>query len=248
MGIEVHIEGPFTEDLNLRVRLYRGKELLVDDRYGLQSRELSRAIRLPDPGIDDAREDWLWSPEHPRLLEAELELRSGERLLDRVKSYTALRSVGVEGNHFLLNGRPYYLRMVLDQGYWPDTFMAATDEALRRDVALTKALGFNNVRKHQKLEDPRYFYWCDRLGLLAWVEMPSAYRFNPEVIARLTAEWIEALFLYYSHPSVVAWVPFNESWGVPDLPKSPAQRDYVRALYHLTKALDPTRLVVDNDG
>ena len=80
----------------------------------------------------------------------------------------------------MLNGRPYLLRLVLDQGYWPDTLMAApSDEALRRDVELAKAMGFNGVRKHQKIEDPRYLYWADRLGLLVWEEMPSAYRFTP---------------------------------------------------------------------
>jgi hypothetical protein len=137
---------------------------------------------------------------------------------------------------------------VLDQGYWPQGLMTATDEELRRDVELTKRLGFNGARKHQKVENPRWLYWCDVLGLLVWEEMPSPYRFTPEGVERLTREWMEVIRRDVSHPCIVAWVPFNESWGVPDLPTNPAQRDYVRALYHLTRTLDPSRLVIGNDG
>jgi Glycosyl hydrolases family 2, TIM barrel domain len=139
--------------------------------------------------------------------------------------------------------------MVLDQGYWPDAGLTPPDDdALRRDVELAKAMGFNGVRKHQKIEDPRYLYWADALGLLVWAEMPSAYKFNAAAVERLTAEWAAVIERDHSHPCIVAWVPFNESWGVPDLPDSPAQRHYVQALYHLTKTLDPTRPVVGNDG
>ena len=139
--------------------------------------------------------------------------------------------------------------MVLDQGYWPHTHMAAPDvAALRRDVELAAAFGFNGVRKHQKLEDPRWLFFCDLRGLLVWSEMPSPYRFNALAVRRMVQEWTEAIGRDVSHPCIVAWVPLNESWGVPDLPTNPAHRDYVLALYHLTKTLDPRRPVVGNDG
>ena len=109
-------------------------------------------------------------------------------------------------------------------------------------------MGFNGVRKHQKIEDPRYLYWADRLGLLVWEEMPSAYRFTQQSVERVTREWMEAIDRDYSHPCIIAWVPFNESWGVPNLPDSARERHYVQALYHLTKTLDPTRPVIGNDG
>jgi hypothetical protein len=125
---------------------------------------------------------------------------------------------------------------------------APSDDALRRDVELAKAMGFNGVRKHQKIEDPRYLYWADVLGLIVWEEMPSAYRFTTKAINRLVREWTEVLERDSSHPCIVIWVPFNESWGVPDLTVVPAARDAVAALYHLTKTLDPTRLVIGNDG
>jgi hypothetical protein len=139
--------------------------------------------------------------------------------------------------------------MVLDQGYWPDTLLAApNDAALKRDVELAKAMGFNGVRKHQKVEDPRYLYWADRLGLLVWAEMPSAYRFTRTAIKRTVKEWTEVIARDYSHPCIIVWVPFNESWGVPDLNAVGEQRHAVQALYHLTKTLDSTRPVIGNDG
>ena len=179
-----------------------------------------------------------------------LELRDASgALVDEVQSYTAIRSVDVQGDKFILNGRPLILRLVLDQGYWPDSGQTApSDQALVHDVLLAQVLGFNGVRKHQKIESQRYLYWADRMGLLVWEEMPSAYRYTTKSVERLAAEWPQVIRRDRSHPCIVAWVPFNESWGVPDLPDSPTQRHYVQALYHLTKSLDPSRPVIGNDG
>jgi hypothetical protein len=250
IGLETSIGGPNRDDLHLRVILTSGTVLLADDRYRVIAGEVHRRIALSDPGIDDYRNELLWSPERPTLIQARLQLLDDDNaIVDEVWSYTALRSIAVQGDRFVLNNRPLPLRLVLDQGYWPDTGQTAPDDAaLRRDVELVKAMGFNGVRKHQKIESPRYLYWADVLGLLVWEEMPSAYRFNSMSVERLTAEWMAVIERDRSHPCVVAWVPFNESWGVPDLPDSPAQRHYVQALYHLTKTLDPTRPVVGNDG
>lgn len=249
VGVAIELAGAVEPELAVRIVLRHGGQVIVDDRYALHGRELLRRIAFADPGIDDHRNQLLWSPSHPTLIEAELELWRGDERLDAVWSYTALRSVGVQGNRFMLNGRPFFLKMVLDQGYWPDTLMAPPDvEALRADVLLALALGFNGARKHQKIEDPRWYFFCDLYGLVVWVEMPSPYRFTPAAVRRLVAEWTEVVLRDRSHPCVVAWVPLNESWGVPDLATNPAHRDYVRSLYHLTKTLDPSRPVVGNDG
>lgn len=236
-------------DLRIDVTLRHGSRVLASDSYQAIDNEVHRRIVLADPGIDDFRNDLLWSPERPTLFDAEIRLSSAGVEIDRVSSYTALRDVSISRDRFMLNGRPYLLRLVLDQGYWPDTLLAAPDDnALRRDVELAKAMGFNGVRKHQKIENPRYLYWADKLGLLVWEEMPSAYRFSRTAIERTVREWSEAIERDYSHPCVIVWVPFNESWGVPDLPSISAHRDAVEALYHLTKTLDPTRPVIGNDG
>lgn len=250
VGLEALICGDRRDDLRLRVVLKAGPVLLADDTYHVLSHEVNRRIALSDPGIDDYRNELLWNPESPTLIAAHVQLldKAGG-VVDEVWSYTALRAIGVQGDRFILNSRPLALRLVLDQGYWPETGLTAPDDdALRRDVELAKAMGFNGVRKHQKIEDPRFLYWCDALGLLVWEEMPSAYRFTTTSVERLTREWAEVIERDRSHPCIVAWVPFNESWGVPDLPDNPTQRHYVQALYHLTKTLDPTRPVVGNDG
>jgi beta-galactosidase/beta-glucuronidase len=249
IGFEAFIEGSKQNNLQVKVKLTAGDKVLVNDTYIVMSGEVHRRIALSDPGIDDYRNELLWSPEKPTLIQAEIQLWDEDELLDKVHSYTALRTVGVQRDRFTLNGRAYYLRLVLDQGYWPDSLMTAPDdEALKRDVELTKAMGFNGVRKHQKIEDPRFLYWADVLGLLVWEEMPSAYRFTPKAVGRMTREWTEVIQRDVSHPCIVAWVPFNESWGVPNLTDTQAHRDYVLAMYYLTKTLDPTRPVIGNDG
>ncbi len=237
------------KDLRIAVVLRVGERILASDTYTVIGGEVHRRVGLSDPGIDDYRNELLWSPESPTLIQAHLTLLKDGMIIDEVESYTALRSIGMRREKIVLNGRPYPLRLVLDQGYWPDTLMSApSDEALRRDVELARAMGFNGVRKHQKIEDPRYLYWADVLGLLVFGEMPSAYRFTPKSINRLVREWTEAIERDVSHPCIVIWVPFNESWGVPELPNVPAARDAVAAFYHLTKTLDPSRLVIGNDG
>jgi beta-galactosidase/beta-glucuronidase len=249
IGFEGFVAGHPQPDMHLNVRLTVGNQLLVNDTYEVLNGEIHRRIALSDPGIDDYRNELLWSPEKPTLIDAQIQLWCQGRLLDEVTSYTAMRTVSIQRDRFMLNGQPYYLRLVLDQGYWEDTLMTApSDEALRHDVELVKQMGFNGVRKHQKIEDPRFLYWADVLGLMVWEEMPSAYRFTPKAVERLMKEWTEAIERDASHPCVVVWVPFNESWGVPDLTATPAHQHCVQALYHLTKTLDPTRPVIGNDG
>jgi beta-galactosidase/beta-glucuronidase len=194
------------------------------------------------------REPRLWSPGSPNLYDVTLELRGGAEVVDRVQSYFGFRTVKVEGGRVSLNGRPIYLKFVLDQGYWPDsTLTPPADEAIQYDIRLTKEMGFNGARKHQKLEDPRFLYWADRMGFLVSSEMANAYLYDEEYAAAFTREWIEAVRRDWNHPSIVIWNPINESWGVPNL-GDPAQQQHLRALYTATKSLDQTRLVIDNEG
>jgi beta-galactosidase/beta-glucuronidase len=189
-----------------------------------------------------------WSVGSPNLYDVTFELRRNGTTLDRVSSYFGFREVGVEGNRMTLNRNPIYPKFVLDQGYWPDGILTPpTDEAIQFDIKAAKEMGFNGARKHQKVEDPRFLYWADKLGFLVSGEMANAYLFDDQYVGRFTREWIEAVERDYNHPSVVMWVPINESWGTPN-PRDPRQANHLKALYTLTKSLDATRLVIDNDG
>ncbi|KAI0483189.1 glycoside hydrolase family 2 protein [Xylariaceae sp. FL0804] len=194
----------------------------------------------------------LWSPDHPTLYDLLIRLYDADgKVVDEVKTYTGFRNLDwTRGDGtFRLNGKPLFQALCLDQGYWPETGLTPPSaDALRLDIELSKKMGFNGCRKHQKVEDPAFLYWADRLGYLVWGEMANAYEFSDEYKARMDQEWAEAVRRDLNHPSVVAWTPVNESWAYPDLKGSAAQRDHLRSLYYATKSLDPTRPVNDNCG
>jgi beta-galactosidase/beta-glucuronidase len=192
----------------------------------------------------------LWSPESPHLYDLTVRLYEDSTLLDEVKSYFGLRGIELRDGKFLLNGSSIYLQMILDQGYWPQSYLTApSDEALQTDIGWAKAFGFNGVRKHQKIEDPRWLYWCDRLGVMVWEEMPNAREWSLQAEERLSAEWQRAVRRDYNHPCIVAWVPVNESMGFPQLAQQHAgQYAFIERMVRTTRRLDVTRPVIDNDG
>jgi beta-galactosidase/beta-glucuronidase len=192
----------------------------------------------------------LWSPESPHLYDLQVRLYDGNNLLDEIGSYVGLRGIELRDGQFLLNGKPTYMKMVLDQGFWPDGYLTApSDEALQTDIGWIKRFGFNGVRKHQKIEDPRWLYWCDRLGLLVWEEMPNAREWSPKAEELLSAEWQDAVRRDFNHPCIVAWVPVNESMGFPGLSLEHAgQYAFIERMVRVTRRLDSTRPVIDNDG
>jgi beta-galactosidase/beta-glucuronidase len=235
--------------VTVRVRLRFGELMLAEVAFTQSEPRGSARITVPRQSNGQEREWLLWSPEHPRLIDAEVEIVSESGPADLVQSYFGLRSVGWAGGHFLLNDRPYYVRAVLEQAYWPDSHLAAPNPgAFESEVRLIKDLGFNTARLHEAVADPRFLYWADRLGLLIWGENASAYEFSTTAVERTTREWTAVVRRDLSHPCIAVWVPLNESWGVQQIAHDPAQLDYARALYHLTKALDPSRPVVSNDG
>ena len=207
-----------------------------------QRSEIKASIHISTP--------LLWSADCPELYDVTVRLLTAEgENIDIVSSYTGLREVTVEDGKLQINGMPVYLRGVLDQGYFPQGWYTPVDDAaMREDIQLTKSLGFNLVRKHQKAEDPRYLYWADRLGLMVWSEMPSGRIFSNSLVESLTREWAALVRRDQAHPCIICWVPFNESWGVWHQTSRPQQRAFVDGIYHLTKTLDETRPVVANDG
>ncbi len=191
----------------------------------------------------------LWSPEHPHLYDVKIRLLDGATVLDEFSTYFGMRKVEVKDGWVLLNNQPLYQRLVLDQGYWPESLITPpSDEAIVADIEWTKKFGYNGARKHQKLEDPRYYYWADKLGLIVWGEVPSAYEFSSESVKNLADTLHGFIRRDYNHPSILCWVPLNESWGVTRIYKDKRMQAAARMLYHQAKALDGTRLVSVNDG
>jgi beta-galactosidase/beta-glucuronidase len=241
---DLDISGPG----DLTIHVCNGPETVAKQTTTVHGPRVHLTLDIPALHHGQDHGHLLWSPDHPTLLDVDLTLTT-ETSTDTASSYLGLREVGVRDGRFTLNGHPYFLRMVLEQGYWPDSHLAAPDDdTLRQEVELIKSLGFNGARLHQKVEDPRFLYHCDRLGLLVWGEMPSAYQFSATTIDRVCREWTQVVLRDAAHPCVVAWVPINESWSVQNIATEPAQQHFASALYHLTKALDPTRPVISNDG
>ncbi|HHV09871.1 MAG TPA: glycoside hydrolase family 2 [Clostridiales bacterium] len=229
---------------------YEGKlvsetAVLVQKAKGTHTVTLDEAV----VGCWNMVEDLAWTPEQPRLFDVEYSLKDTDNLLDEVQSYFGMRKISVENGRFLLNNRPYFQKLLLDQGYWPDGLMTApSDEDFVNDIILAKKMGFNGVRKHQKVEDPRFLYHADRLGFLVWGEIGAGYAYSRRLVADMMQEWMDTVARDYNHPCIVVWTPLNESWGVSEISQSTEQQHFCRALYAVTKAIDTTRLVVDNDG
>ena len=185
-----------------------------------------------------------WSPEDPFLYDLKLSLEGSGGIIDQVDSYFGLRSIKLDPPAVLLNGEPVFQRLVLDQGFYPDgIYTAPTDEALKNDVEISMGLGFNGARLHEKVFEPRFLYWADKLGYLVWGEYPNwgVDHSSPETLERYLSEWMEALDRDYNHPSIIGWCPFNET------PRN-QNPELLRRIYRVTKGIDHTRPVIDTSG
>ena len=190
----------------------------------------------------------LWSPEDPYLYDVKYTVKNAQgEVIDEVSSYMGMRKVHISGGYFYLNNKPYFQRLVLDQGYYPDgIWTAPSDEALRQDIEMSKAVGFNGARLHQKVFEERYYYWADKLGYLTWGEEASwVLNINNELAVRnFLTEWAEIVVRDRNHPSLVTWTPLNETWNA----TPGVYVRFVNDLYDLTKAIDPTRPINDASG
>lgn len=227
-------------DASLNIKIYDGKKLVAERTTKASN---SSFINAPIKNVKT------WSPESPFLYDIVYTVTDGSgKQIDRVNSYAGMRKSELRGGVFYLNNEPYFQRLVLDQGYYPDgQWTAPTDEQLRRDIELGKACGFNGARLHQKVFEPRYFYWADHLGYLTWGESASwGMNWTDPVAARnMLQEWHECVDRDYSVTSLIAWSPLNETW-IPDVDGRRARM--TNDLYFLTKNLDRTRPVVSASG
>ena len=186
-----------------------------------------------------------WDLDDPNLYDISLSLSSG----DEVKTQFGYRFIETKNGQVLLNDKPLFMRLTLEQGYFPEGIYTFKDEEeLINEIKIIKESGFNGLRMHQKVEDDRFYYLCDVLGLIVWSEMPSCYDFDENTRLNTIREWKEVLWQHYNHPSILVWTPCNESWGVPGIRHNKEQHDFLVELYFITKEFDKTRLVVSNDG
>lgn len=204
------------------------------------------SVEYPDP-IDN--QIHLWSPETPFLYDLCFQLEIEGKTADRVETYFGMRKIECIGDKVYLNHVPIYQKLVLDQGYWEEGLLTPPNKkSFLKDVKLVKEMGFNGIRKHQKIESPTFLYYADCMGVLVWEEMPSNYEFTEEGMRMLQAEYQEVLMRDYNHPCIITWVPFNESWGIRDVLWNQKQQAFALSLYYLTKAFDDTRPISTNDG
>ncbi|MBQ0129912.1 MAG: beta-galactosidase [bacterium] len=247
--VDIDFSNPTADDLYWVDVIYEGEKVAEGKSINGQPVE----VNMPEGFLT-------WTPDHPFLYDLKIEVFRKGKQIDAVDSYFAMRSFGTQRDdngieRLTLNGKPVFHYGPLDQGWWPDgLYTAPTDEALAYDVQKTKDFGFNMIRKHVKVEPARWYYHCDRLGIIVWQDMPSGdrgpgwntkeYFQGPESLRSLESEenykkeWTEIITALKSQPCIAVWVPFNESWGQFKTPE----------IVEMTKKLDPTRLVNPASG
>lgn len=214
---------------------YISKSIIDDDKIKLE-------VEIKNPH--------LWNIFDPHIYDLNIKIISSKDvLLDEINTYTAFRKISAEKGKIYLNGKEIYQKMILDQGYFLEGHLTSKDEKqLLEDITKMIELGFNTSRKHEKIEDDRFYYYADMLGYLIWADFPNMYEFTDKSKEIYKREYILALHQLYNHPSIITWVPFNESWGIYDIVKNKEEQDFVNEVYYLTKEFDDTRFCITNDG
>ena len=192
--------------------------------------------------------EW-WSPEHPNLYRMLIILKKDGEAVDEVQTYFGMRKLETENGKVLLNNLPFYHRSILNQGYYPEGYITPeSDERIIEDIKLIKSMGYNAMRIHQKIESPRFLYWCDRIGIAVWEEIPSMYQYRELQAHKIMNEITAIVERDINHPSIFSWVLFNESWGVQQIRFDVQQQNLTKGAYFTVKSMDPTRFAISNDG
>ena len=225
-------------------------EILSKKMFHENPNRFSFKVKIPDNLL------FLWDTNNPNLYDLTLKILNEKtsEIYDEVSSYFGMREISISdtGNknkQILLNKKPLYQKLFLVQGYWPDSlYTPPSDDHIKKDIQYVINFGFNGLRTHQKAFEPRFLYWCDKMGVLVWGEIGNAYRFSVKAKLRLINEFVAEIERDYNHPSIIAWIPINEGWGVSGAEKDPKRGYYTSALYFLIKSIDSTRLIIDDDG
>ncbi len=233
--VRVEVDG-YNTGLQVKARVLDGGKVVAEDAVSANWRNNQLLLDL-------GKSAKKWSPKSPFLYDLELELSSGGKVVDKVKTYFGVRTIQIEGRAILINGEAIFQRLVLDQGFYPDgIWTAPSDAALKKDIQLSLDCGFNGARLHQKVFEPRFLYWADKMGYMVWGEFSN---WGPD-FAKLETnkpfidEWVEILLRDRNHPAIITWCPFNET---PDN-AAPLQETIVR----ITRAVDPSRPVIETSG
>ena len=235
---DIHVEVDGKEGLTIEAILsYEGKEVAKETTT-------SKDITLH---IQD--ELHLWNVLDPKIYDLELRLIENGKIIDDVYSYLAFRKLESKDGKTYLNGKRLYQRLILDQGYFEEGKLTPKDgNELLNDIKLMMDIGFNGARKHQKIEDERFYYYADMLGYICWAEMPSMYQLSEGSKKTFEREYVLALKQLRNHPAIITWVPFNESWGIEDVATNKDTQDFVNHICKITKDIDSTRFCISNDG
>ncbi|NCC49002.1 MAG: beta-galactosidase [Clostridia bacterium] len=239
-----HSDKPLT--LTARLEDPENGDILASGQIRAQAGSQSLML-TPEPAAAAALRPW--QPGQAVLYDLDLSLTDADgKLIDHVRSYCGFRDLELRAAGLYINGEPVFQRLILDQGFYPEGIYTAPDDAaLRQDIELAMSLGFNGARLHQKVFEPRFLYWADRLGYLVWGEHASweLDHSQPEALMYFLPEWLEIVRRDLSHPAIIGWCPFNETWDI----KGRKQCDAViEQTYLVTKAIDPSRPVIDTSG
>lgn len=246
MDMEAEVSG-VCKNLTLTTEVSFGGRFVTSQTVGVGRDKFSFSTDMSCDG-EPFKTRW-WKMGDPALYDIVFTLRAGDTVLDTVGSYAGFRIFQTKKDGVVLNLWATYLKMVLEQGYTRDSGLTfPSEDAIVAELKTIQELGFNGVRVHQKIEDERFFYYADIMGIATWVEMPSTYEFRDAAVEKITGEWMQVVRQHYNHPSVLAWVPINESWGVSRILTSKREQHFSEALYYLTKAYDDMRPVISNDG
>lgn len=197
---------------------------------------------------DQTMKLFCWYPSCHSLYDVEFNIYKNGILIDKVLSYFGVAEFMSRGNTIYLNRSIIFPRLILDQGYYHDYGLSPTEEQIIEDIDLMKQIGLDGCRKHQKIECDLFYYYCDVLGFYLWQELPSAYEWKTNTINNLSKEWVDILYQHMNHPSIMAYVIINESWGTMAIGTHKQQQDFTKGLYYLTKSIDSSRFVISNDG
>ena len=240
-------------DTNISEEELKNNEFIIETEISFKGKILNKTETILESSYDNneiqinvIKE---WSTKMPNLYDITYKLYCNGKIVDIVYSYFGLRKISIKNGKIFLNNEELYLKLILDQGYWKESYLTPiSEDAIIKDIDIVLKYGYNGIRKHQKNEDERFLYWCDVKGVLVWSEMANCYEFNDKSIQRFTNQWIKVVNQNYNHPSIITWVPINESWGLPKIKDDLKQQNFANSLYYLTKSLDNTRPVISNDG